>query len=86
MINIFIITCLTLLVALLSQFIQTLMQKWGILGWLQSRANPFFYKMLTCSFCRSFWLSVIICLVAYAVSGYVWVLVVPIFVAPIGGE
>lgn len=86
MLNILLITCLTVLVSLLARFILTLMQKWGILEWLQSRANPFFYKMLTCPFCRTWWTCVAICLVGYLVSGYGWILIVPFFATTLGEE
>ena len=50
------------LVALLVKFIRTLLEKWGTLATLQSRCSSttkmgnFFYKLLTCEFCQSFWL------------------------------
>lgn len=78
------ITCLTLLVSLLARFFLALAQKWGVLEWLQSRANPFFYKMLTCGFCRTWWTCVAICLAGYLVSGYGWILIVPFFATTLG--
>jgi hypothetical protein len=50
------------LVALLVKFIRTLLEKWGTLSFLQSRCSSttkvgnFFYQLLTCEFCQSFWL------------------------------
>lgn len=82
--NIIIITCLTLLVSLLARFILTLMRKWGVLEWLQTRANAFFYKMLTCPFCCTWWTCVAICLAGYVVSGYGWILIVPFFATALG--
>ena len=51
-----------ILVALFVKFIRTLLEKWEILSTLQSRCSSttkmgdFFYKLLTCEFCQSFWL------------------------------
>lgn len=54
--------CWVLIVALVVKFILTVAEKWGILEWMQAHA-PFelLYKMLSCEFCRSFWLGVVIC-------------------------
>ena len=49
--------CWVVLVALATMFVRTLMQKWGILEYLQVNApNDFLYKLFTCSFCQSFWI------------------------------
>lgn len=84
MIDLFAIVAIVFLMSLLVRFIITVLEKFGILGWLQSRANPFFHKLLTCPFCRSFWLSLILCIIGYAIVGYWPLFIVPIFVAPIG--
>lgn len=78
------IVCLVALTSLAVRFVITVLDKWGILEWMQSRSNEFFHKLLTCSFCRSFWTAAILCIVAFIISGYWPILIVPIFVAPLG--
>lgn len=84
LLNLFALVAIALLMSLLVRFIITVLEKFGILGWLQSRANPFFHRLLTCPFCRSFWLAAFLSVIAFILVGYWPLLIVPIFVAPIG--
>ena len=76
--------CMVILTTLLVRFIITVLDKFGWLEWMQTHANPFFHKLLTCSFCRSFWTACIVCLIAFIITGYWPMLIVPVFVAPLG--
>lgn len=72
--------CLIVLVALGVKFIRTLGEKWGIIEYLQAHApNQFFYKLFSCEFCQSFWLSMIICGVLVCLGNSPIVMFVPIF-------
>lgn len=76
--------CAVALLTVGVRFVITLFDKFGWLERMQSQANPFFHKMLTCSFCRSFWTACIICVIIFLFSGNWMVLTMPIFVAPLG--
>lgn len=68
------------LVALASAFVLSLAVKWGVLEWLQIHApNEFFSKMLTCKFCTSFWVAVIVSLIGWAIGGMWYMIFAPIF-------
>ena len=67
------------MLALLSAFVLSLMQKWKVLEWLQVHANEFFYKMFTCRFCMSFWVAMIICIFVAVITGKWIVLLAPMF-------
>lgn len=72
--------CLVLLVALLVKFCWTVAEKWGILEWMQVHApNEFFHKLLSCEFCRSFHLGMLICIILALVFGDWIFLTIPIF-------
>lgn len=55
---------LTAFVAPLVAFICRLFEKWNLFEWLQIHGpnNELFLKMLDCRFCRTFWLTVIVCI------------------------
>lgn len=77
-------TCAVALLILGVRFIITILEKFGWLEILQSRANSFFHKLLTCSFCRSFWAATILCLIIFLITGNWLVLTMPFFVASLG--
>lgn len=53
--------CMVGLLALLVSFVRTVAEKWGILEWMQSHApSEFLHKLLTCNFCLSFWIGMVI--------------------------
>lgn len=47
----------TFVVVLIATFIRVVMQKWGILEWLEVHSPALIAKMLSCSFCSAFWLA-----------------------------
>ena len=64
----------TIAVALASAFCLSLVRKWGWLEWLQVHANGFFYKLLSCHFCTSFWTGAMLSAIAATITGNVWIL------------
>ena len=66
--------CWAAVVSAVAAFVLALLQKWGVLEWLQVHApNDFFGKLFNCKFCCSWWVSVIISLTLSVVTG-MWVL------------
>jgi hypothetical protein len=45
---------------LLTVFIVIILKKWGVIEYLQTKSNTFFYQLLSCNFCLSFYISVIL--------------------------
>ena len=71
--------CVILMVALLVKFFRTLAEKWGILEYLQAHAkSDFTYKLYSCEFCQSFWLSLGVCVIL-AIFVHWSLIFVPIF-------
>lgn len=58
-----------IVVALLAAFILTLLRKWGVIEWCQVHGNDFFAKMCNCNYCLSWWACVLICIIAYVLTG-----------------
>lgn len=66
--------CWAAVISTVAAFVLALLQKWGLLEWLQVHApNDFFGKLFNCKFCCSWWVSVIISLTLSVVTG-VWAL------------
>lgn len=66
------------IVALVSAFFLSLAVKWGWLEWAQVHApNEFVSKLLNCKFCTSFWVSVIVSLIGWAVGGMWYMIFAP---------
>lgn len=66
------------IVALTVGFVMSLAVKWHLLEWLQVHApNAFFEKLLGCKFCISFWMSVIVSLIGWAIGGMYYMIFVP---------
>lgn len=69
----------TVLVALASAFSIQLLKKWKVIEWLQVHGNDLISKMASCSFCLSFWTSLIISsALAYYTCDYE-LMIVPVF-------
>lgn len=59
-----------LIVALVAAFLLGLLNKWGVLEWLQVHApSDFLNRLFSCRFCCSWWMSVLICGIWLAVMG-----------------
>lgn len=80
-----------LLASLMSAFIILLLTKVGTIEWLQvngikaknDRLNDIVSKLANCHFCLSFWVGVIISIVAALLVGEWQLLLMPIFTAPL---
>ena len=56
------VLCAGLIVGCISQWLLVIATKWGIVDWLQIHAiNDTMYKLASCYFCMSWWLSLILC-------------------------
>lgn len=71
------------LVALMAAFIILLIDKIGVLKWIQINGNEFFNNLARCQFCVSFWMNTIISIVAFAITMDYVFLFIPIFSTPI---
>lgn len=70
-------------VSLFTSFILSLLQKWGVIEWVQVHGNKLFSEMFRCNFCLSFWVSLIISVVIVLLTGNVVLLFIPFFSTPI---
>lgn len=67
-----------IIVSLVVGFVMSLAVKWGWLEWAQVHApGKLIHESLMCKFCTSFWLSVVVSLVGWAVSGQWCMILVP---------
>lgn len=73
------------IIALGSAFILALLSKWGIVERMQLHApNAFFYSLVSCHFCLTWWVSVIVGVtLALCVRDWVALVAIPLSV-PIG--
>ena len=73
MINLFlfvgVFSVVTLLVAFAAAFVLLLLQKWGVIEYVQVHGNDFFSEMFQCNFCLSWWTGCFRCLICYNVRG-----------------
>lgn len=74
---------LVAVISTLAAFVLILMQKWGVVEWIQINGNEFFSKMAHCNFCLSFWCSVVLCVAGVLATGNWMFLVVPFCSTPI---
>ena len=73
----------TIIVALIASFIVLLLNKVGVLEWMQIKGNEFISKMANCHFCLSFWVALIISIfIAFYFQNPILILV-PICSTPI---
>lgn len=69
-----------IIIALLAAFVLALLNKWGVIEWLQVHApSETLYKMFSCRFCMSWWLCVIISVTLAVMTGDVNLAFVPFF-------
>lgn len=79
------------LVALFAAFILSLAYKWGFIEWLQvhginskkDSVNDLFSKWASCNFCLSWWIGVVLSVLAALIVGDWHLLCVPFFSAVI---
>lgn len=80
-----------MLASLMSAFIILLLKKVGVIEWMQihgimaksDKVNDLFSQLSNCDFCLSFWVGVIISIVAALIIGEWQLLLMPIFTAPL---
>ena len=66
--------------ALAVKFLWTIADKWGILDWMQCNApTDLIHEMLSCEFCRSFWLGLILSIGVAIFAGHWYYIFIPIF-------
>lgn len=73
-----------LVISPLAMFILCLMDKWGVTEYLRMHGNDLVYKLVSCNFCRSFWIGLIISIIFAVVCGRVEILFCPILSALMG--
>lgn len=83
-----------LIVALFVAFIYILLNKWGIWEYLQVHADDwfskvthketdFFNRLFSCTFCTTWWTSVVLCFVVFIFTGSWELLLVPFCSTPV---
>ena len=72
-----------IIIALLGAFILSPLFKWGVVEYVQVHGNKFFSKMFSCYFCLSWWVSVVLCVVALALTGNTQYIYIPVLSTPL---
>lgn len=70
-------------VALVASFFLLLFKKIGIVEWLQVHGSDLISELAHCDFCLSWWLSLIIAIIAAAIIGDWWVIATAVLATPI---
>ena len=79
--------CYTAFLALAAAFILCLMNKWGVLEWLQVHApSDFLNELFRCKFCCSWWVSVLLAVPLSLIQGQAELLLLPFFTTVITKE
>ena len=71
------------IMALISAFIILLITKIGLRDFVIARGPKLISKMFNCDFCLSFWTNVFMVIIALSCTGFLPLIVVPIFATPI---
>ena len=79
----FTLVAYALVVACASAFVLMLVNKWRWLEWMQVHSNGFFFKLLACHFCTTFWTTLAVTGAVVAITGYLPALACPILATPI---
>lgn len=73
-----------LFTALAAAFLLSLLNKWGILEWMQVHSPcDWINELLGCHFCCSFWMNVCLAAVCLMATGDVRALFIPVFATPL---
>ena len=70
---------MTVIAATLSAYLLILAAKWKVVEWMQVKGWKWLSALANCDFCLSWWLNVIVCLVAAVVTGDTIWIAVPFF-------
>lgn len=74
---------ITVLTALMAAFAILLMKKWGITEWVQVHGDAVMSRLFACDLCLSFWVSVIITVIALCFVDDARVMMVPVLSTPV---
>ena len=69
--------------ALMAAFAILLMKKWGITEWVQVHGGAVMSRLFSCDLCLSFWVSVIITIIALCFVDDARVMMVPVLSTPV---
>ena len=75
--------CIVFLVALMASFLVLLLNKWGVVEWLQVHGDEWVSKMANCTFCLSFWVCFLLAVMVAVGTDNMLFLAVPFFACPI---
>lgn len=70
---------MTVIAATLSAYLLILAAKWKMVEWMQVKGWKWLSDLANCDFCLSWWVNVIVCLVAALVTGDTMWIAVPFF-------
>lgn len=70
---------MTVIAATLSAYLLILAAKWKVVEWMQVKGWKWLSDLANCDFCLSWWVNVIVCLVAAVVTGDTIWIAVPFF-------
>lgn len=70
---------MTVIAATLSAYLLILAAKWKVVEWMQVKGWKWLSDLANCDFCLSWWVNVIVCLVAAVVTGDTMWIAVPFF-------
>ena len=70
---------MTVIAATLSAYLLILAAKWKVVEWMQVKVWKWLSDLANCDFCLSWWVNVIVCLVAAVVTGDTMWIAVPFF-------
>lgn len=70
---------MTVIAATLSAYLLILAAKWKVVEWMQVNGWKWLSDLANCDFCLSWWVNVIVCLVAAVVTGDTMWIAVPFF-------
>lgn len=83
MINLFlfvgVFSVVTLLVAFAAAFVLLLLQKWGVIEYVQVHGNDSFSEMFRCNFCLSWWTGCFFAVLFAIMLGDGYFLLIPVF-------
>lgn len=74
---------IAVVVALVASFFLLLFKKVGIVEWLQVHGGNLISELAHCDFCLSWWLSLIVAIIAAAIVGDWWVITTAVLATPI---
>lgn len=59
--------------ALLAQFVDTVLYKFGVWCYLRERAPKLIYKAVTCDFCRTWWVCIALSCIIYDLNSIIYI-------------